>query len=174
MRRIRYQVAMSLDGYIAGPNGEYDWITGGEDFDFKELYAQFDTLLMGRGTFDIIKDGLHQEYYAGMHLVVVSRTLRPEDFPDVTIVSDRLVERVDELRARQGKDIWLFGGGEFFRTMLELERVDTVELAIVPILLGGGIPMLPAPAPRTHLTLSGHHFYQGGLTLLEYRVGPSA
>jgi dihydrofolate reductase len=174
MRRIRYQVAMSLDGYIAGPKGEYDWITGGEDFDFNALYAQFDTLLMGRGTFDIIRDGLHQEYYAGKELVVVSRTLRQEDHPGVTIVSGDVGEHVDALRAREGKDIWLFGGGELLRTLLEMQRVDTVELAVVPILLGGGIPMLAVPAPRTPLTLTGHHLYQGGMVLLEYRVERAA
>ena len=174
MRRIRYQVAMSLDGYIAGPQGEYDWITGGEDFDFTALYAQFDTLLMGRGTFDIIRDGLHQEYYAGKHLVVVSRTLRQEDHPGVTILSSGIAEFVDELRAREGKDIWLFGGGEMLRTMLELERVDTIEVAVVPILLGGGIPMVAVPAPRTSLAFTSNHLYDGGLMLLEYRVERAA
>jgi dihydrofolate reductase len=76
------------------------------------------------------------------------------------------------LKARPGKDIWLFGGGELFRTLLEAGLVDTVEPAIVPVLLGDGTPMLPSPAVRRKLSLSGHRLYQkSGIVLLEYAIG---
>ena len=169
MRRIRYQVACSLDGYIAGPQGEYDWITGGDDFDFAAHFRQFDTLLMGRNTFELIPPGQSYE----QKMVVVSRTLSPADHPNITIISNNVGEAVQELRSQPGKDIWLFGGGELFRTLLELELVDTVELAMVPILLGGGIPFLPAPAVRRRLQLSNHHAYQGSMMMLNYDVLPA-
>src|SRR5688572_21260055 len=111
MRRIRYQVACSLDGYIADEEGGADWIVDEPTIDFAELFAQFDTFLMGRKTYELTlaKPG---PGFGDNEVVVVSRTLRPEDHPGVTIVSDRLEARVRELRERPGKDIWLFGGGE--------------------------------------------------------------
>ena len=100
-----------------------------------------------------------------------SRTLRPADYPTVTIVSGDPAERVRSLKATPGKDIWLYGGGELFRTLLEAGLVDTVEPAIVPMLLGSGIPMLPSPSPRVTLSLSKHHLYpKSDIVLLEYTV----
>lgn len=166
MRRVRYQVASSLDGYIAGPNGEYDWIVMDPDIDFEALFAEFDTLLMGRRTFEMMKG----ESF-GKQVIVFSRTLDPAAHPGVTIVGDRVRETIDELRAGEGRDIWLFGGGELFRSLLELDCVDTVEPAVMPILVGGGIPLLPTPAVRTRLALEEHRLYpKSGIVLLKYRV----
>jgi dihydrofolate reductase len=171
MRRIRYQVAASLDGYIAGPNGEYDWIIMDPDIDFGELFSQFDTLLMGRRTFEGMQGGGVDQ---GMKVVVFSHTLQQEDYPGVTIIADKVEETVRELRNQPGKDIWLFGGGVLFRSLLELGQVDSVEIAVIPILLGGGIPLLPAPTKRAALSLTGHRIYEkSGILLLEYAVKPA-
>ena len=140
MRKIRYQVACSLDGYIAGHNDEYDWIVADPDIDFGALFAEFDTLLMGRRTFEVAG----AESSAGMKTFVFSRSLRPEDYPGVTIVSEQVKETLDNLRAQQGKDIWLFGGGELFRSLLELGCVDSVEPA-----LPGGRTMRPCSSIHT-------------------------
>ncbi|MEX1181826.1 MAG: dihydrofolate reductase family protein [Gemmatimonadota bacterium] len=168
MRRIRYQVACSLDGYIADPDGGYDWIVMDPDIDFAALFAEFDTLLMGRRTYETAQGG-----FPGMKVLVFSRTLRPAEHPGVTIVSDRQAETLDELRSQPGKDIWLYGGGELFSSLLELGYVDTVEPAVIPILLGGGRPFLPAPAVRRRLSLAGQHVYaRSGIVLLKYDVMP--
>ena len=168
MRRVRYQVACSLDGYIAGPDDEYDWIVMDPDIDFAALFAEFDTLLMGRRTFEVTGSS------PGMNVFVFSRSLRQEDHPGVTIVSDRVEETVDELRRQPGKDIWLFGGGELFRSLLELGCVDTVEPAVIPVLLGGGRPLLPSPAVRRSLSLRGRRIFErSGIVLLQYDVVPS-
>ncbi len=107
----------------------------------------------------------------GLDVVVFSRTLQPADYPDVTIVGRDPAESVRSLKARPGKDIWLFGGGELFRTLLEAGLVDTVEAAVVPVLLGKGVPMLPSCDLRTTLTLTRHHLYaKSGIVLLEYAV----
>jgi dihydrofolate reductase len=173
MRRIRYQVAASLDGYIAGPNGEYDWIPMDPDFDFAALTAQFDTHLMGRRTYEMaVADG--SPGMPGEDVWVFSRTLRPEDHPKVTVVADGVEERLRELRSRKGKDIWLFGGGELFRSLLELGEVDSVEVAVMPVLLGGGVPLLPTAAARRTLSLTGSRVYpKSGMVLLEYAVQPA-
>ncbi len=168
-RRIRYQVACSLDGYIAGPKGEYDWIVMDPDIDFNAIIAQFDTLFMGRRTFESTG-----EAFAGMKVVVFSRTLRQQDHPRVTIVSDGVRDAVDALRAQPGKDIWLFGGGELFQSLLALDCVDTVEPAVIPILLGGGRPFLPNPSVRRSLKLTGQRTYEkSGTVLLTYDVVPT-
>ena len=101
---------------------------------------------------------------------VFSRTLRQADYPDVTVVADKAAETVKKLRAQQGKDIWLFGGGSLFRSLLEARLVDTVEVAVIPILLGEGIPMLPPPAQRAKLRLVGNKVYKTGIVSLEYAI----
>jgi dihydrofolate reductase len=171
VRRIRYQVAASLDGYIAGPNGEADWIIMDPDIDFAALFNQFDTFLMGRGTFESMARQGGNPATPGAKTLVFSRTLRQQDHPDVTIVADDLENTVADLKRMPGKDIWLFGGGSLFRSLLELRLVDTVEPAIIPVLLGGGIPLLPPPASQVKLKLTGHRLYKKtGIVLLQYTI----
>lgn len=168
MRRVRYQVACSLDGFIAGPEDDFGWITPEPSFDFDEHYAQFDTLLMGRRTYEIVRaagGGFH-----GKQVLVASRTLAPDHDAGIEVVGDGLEARIRELRSQSGGDIWLYGGGELFSQVLGWGLVDTVEPAIIPVLLGGGVPFLPSPAVRRRLTLVRHRAYPGGMVLLEYEV----
>src|SRR5437899_7765544 len=155
MRRIRYAVAASLDGYIAGPKGEADWIVMDPEIDFTAIWAQFDTLLMGRKTFETMAHAGGGESSPGMKTLVFSRTLNPSDYPGVTIVGKSAKKVLTELKNDPGKDIWLFGGGSLFASLLAEKVVDTVEVAIMPVLLGRGIPLLPPPAKRAKLNLIG-------------------
>ncbi len=171
MRRIIYSVAVSLDGFIAGPNGEADWIPMDPDIDFNAIWARFDTLLMGRRTFDTMPPSTGES--KGPSVVVASRTLRAADHPKVKIIGMDLRREVSALKAAPGKDIWLFGGGELFRSCLNYGLVDGVEVAIVPVLLGGGLPLVPNPAKRAPLTLTSHRVYpRSGIVSLEYSVTP--
>jgi dihydrofolate reductase len=172
MRRLRYQVACSLDGFIAGPEDEFDWITPEPSFDFEALHAQFDTLLMGRRTYEIVHS--MGEIFPGKQVIVASRSLRQEDHPNVEVVSEGLEGRVRELRAQRGRDIWLYGGGDLLSQLLAWNLVDTVEPAIIPILLGGGVPLLASQGVRRRLEFIGHRAYPSGMVLLEYDVQKSA
>ena len=169
MRRVRYAVAASLDGYIAGPKGEADWVITNPEMDFRAVFEQFDTFLVGRRTFEtMVRAGRGET--PGMKTFVFSRTLRQQDYPGVTMVADGMEETVAALRAESGKDIWLFGGGSLFRSLLDAELVDTVEVAIMPVLLGDGIPLLPPPIKQAKLKLTGHKVYKAGIVSLEYTV----
>ena len=170
MRQVRYNCAMSLDGYIAGPDHEYDWIEADPDIDFHQLSAQFDTYLMGRKTFEITRQHGQAEM-SGIRTFVFSRTLRQSDYDNVTIVGQNWQEAVQSLRREPGKDIWLFGGGSLFRSLANVGLVDTVEVSIVPILLGGGVPLVSDPPTRIALTLTGHRVYaKTGMVSLVYAV----
>ena len=171
MKRVRYSVAMSLDGFIAGPNGEYDWIVIDPDIDFRAIYAEFDTLLMGRKTYEVLVAQGRSDAMKSMDAYVFSRTLSQAECPGVTVVSDHPDKIVAALKEKPGKDIWLFGGGSMFHSLLELRLVDSVEVAIIPTLLGGGAPLLPHPSSRTQLKLSEHKVYpKTGIMTLKYEV----
>jgi dihydrofolate reductase len=168
-RRLRYQVAMSLDGYIADENGGYDWIVMDPDIDFPGLIAQFDTLIMGRSTYEVAGGG--GPGFKGVRTYVVSRTLDPTEHPKVTIVSEDVEAFVAGLKKEKGKDIWLFGGGVLFRSLLEAKLVDRVEVAVIPVLLGSGIPLLPGLDGIARLKLDDVHRYEKtGTMLLGYEV----
>jgi dihydrofolate reductase len=170
MRRVRYSVATSLDGYVAGPKGENDWILMDPDFDFGALASAFDVIVMGRKTYEAALQMGGGPAMPGVRSYVVSRTLRQQDCPDVTVVSD-VRDTIAKLKAEPGKDIWLFGGGSLFRSLLGMGLVDAVEVAIIPVLLGGGVALLPAPADRAKLTLTRHTVYpKTGTVALEYAV----
>ena len=96
--------------------------------------------------------------------------LRQRDHRDVTVVGEGWENTLGALRAEAGKDIWLFGGGSLLRSLLDVGLVDTIEIAVIPVLLGGGIPLLPSPAKRTQLKLTSHKIYRTGIVSLEYAL----
>lgn len=169
MRSIRYSVAMSADGYVAGPRGEIDWIVMDPDIDFAAFFSRFDTMVMGRATYEFARRMGRGVAMPGMTAYVCSRTLDSRDCPDV-VVSRDAAATIAELRKKPGKDILLFGGSALFRSLLALRLVDSIRVAVVPVLLGDGLPFL-SDAERARLKLTSHRVYpKTGIVALEYEI----
>ena len=173
MRRLRYGVATSLDGFIAGPNGEYDWIVHDPAIDFVAMFAQYDTLLMGRKTYEVASEKGKSWDSFGQRWIVVSTTLKPEEHPGITILSGGIAEAVAAMKAQPGKDIWRMGGGVLFRAMLDAGLVDAVEVALIPVMLGSGVPLLPEGRRRS-LHLEESRALPSGILMLKYSVAPES
>ena len=175
MRQICYSVATSLDGYIAGPKDGIGWIIVDPEIDFRGFMDRFDTILMGRRTFEAHLAQGGDGSMPGKEVIVASRTLTQEEYPGITIIGDGLEEAVSRLRSEPGMSIWLLGGGLLFRSLLETQLVDIVEVAVIPVLLGAGTPFLPAPGNGSVLRLIGSRVYeQTGTVFLEYSVERNA
>ncbi len=136
--------------------------------DFEGFFKEFDTVLMGRRTYEVARQGGGARM-PGMQTVVCSRTLRATDNPDVKIVADA-AETVATLKSRAGKDVWLFGGGGLFRSLLDARLVDTVEIGVMPILLSQGVPLLPAGQRSPRLHLADSKTLPSGIVGLTYTV----
>lgn len=170
MRQLRYSVAASLDGYIAGPNGEFDWIVIDPEIDFAAMYAGFSGLVMGRRSFDVFV-ATGGAVGPALPTYVYSRTLPEGERDGVTFVRDAASHVRTLEQTSEDKPLWLWGGGDLFRNLAEAGLVDGVDVAIIPVLLGGGLPLLPPPGPRISLRLRTHRlFATTGTLFVEYDV----
>lgn len=175
MRKITYGAAVSLDGFITGPDGALDWLHFSKDVQtiMADYFQTIDTILMGRKTFveaEAMGGGPEGEAMRGIETYGFSRTLTSLKKPGAHLVNDDAAEFVRRMKEAPGKDICLMGGGELARALFEAQLVDEVGLNIHPVLLGGGIPMFPAPGPRVNLSLFSSWTIAGGSVYSLYRV----
>jgi len=170
MKRLRYQVAVSLDGFIAGSNGEYDWIVGDPSIDFGALFKEFDTAVMGRKTYDVLTAQGGNGTLTGLDVVVFSQSLPPRTAKGIRITNDDASDVVATLKKQPGRDIWLFGGGALFRSLLDAGLVDTVEVALMPVLVGSGVPLVPPGALAKLELVDRKVLPASGIVFLSYRV----
>lgn len=168
MRKIVLNVAVSLDGYIEGPGGEYDWCFADQDYGMKDFLRRIDALLLGRKTYELTLS-MGGEPFPGTAKYVVSNTLTSVA-AWATLVSGDALRRIEALKAAEGKDIWLFGGAELTRALLGAGLLDEMMLAVHPILLGGGKPLFGGGKGRVGLDLIGSRSYSTGLLQVTYGV----
>ena len=125
---------------------------------------------MGRRTYEASAKRLGEKAFKGITTIVFSRTMKQEDHPEVTLISELSADWVQTLKTKSGKDIWLFGGSGLFRTFLDSGCVDTVEVTVIPVLLGCGVPLLPPPYTPAKLRLLTHRVYRSGRVSLVYEM----
>jgi len=171
MRKIILQLAVSLDGYIEGPNGEFDWCFTDGDYGMSDFFKRIDTTFMGRKTYELAlaMEGEIPEGFPKMKEYVFSNTLEKVK-EGVVIVKGDIKKEINKIRNEKGRDIWLFGGADLISSLMNLQLVDEIILAIHPVILGGGKPLFIEIQERTWLTLTGHKIYPNGLVFLTYTV----
>ncbi|WNR42328.1 dihydrofolate reductase family protein [Paenibacillus roseipurpureus] len=146
---------MSLDGFIARENGSLDWMFSVEsegDVGYSEFYATTDTMLMGKSTYEHVLSMVDTFPHSDRICYIFSRTENRPD-PYVTYINSDPVAFTRELKAQEGKDIWLVGGSELADGIIKAKLVDEWIVTIVPIVLGRGIPLFKTNNPETELTL---------------------
>ena len=180
MRKVVLGLGISLDGYIARPDGSVDFLFMPKDYSMAEFFKTVDTSVMGRKTYEVGLAMAGDDFDPGMKAYVFSRTVPPGGRKKFTFVNETPAELIERLRKESGKDIWLMGGGELARDFLKADLVDEIYLGIVPVLIGEGIPLFPSGFPQREFELLENKSYSRGLVALKYRraggksAGPSA
>jgi dihydrofolate reductase len=167
MRKVVLGVGISIDGYIARPNGDVDFLFMPKDFSMAPFFATIDTAIMGRKTYEV---GLRLggTFGYGLAYYVFSNTLPAGQHNALTFTQEPPAALVGELRKQAGKNIWLMGGGELARAFLQADLVDELLLGVVPVLLGEGLPLFPAGFPQRNFALIENKTYSKGLIEIKY------
>jgi dihydrofolate reductase len=172
MRKVTFGGASSLDNFIARRDGAVDWLMWSDEAAavMKDYWSKIDTILMGRKTYEVglaLSKG-KKNPYSNIKTYVFSRTLKEAE--DVEIVSENAVEFVRDLKARDGKEICLMGGGDFAKTLFEAGLIDEIGFNIHPVLLGQGIPLFLEMNRQIDLELIDSQKFKNGCVLVTYRV----
>jgi len=178
---------ISLDGFVAGPNGEMNWIKVDEEiFDHVGIrIGEGDTALYGRVTYQMMEnywpnagkepdaskhDIEHSRWYKQVRKIVLSKTLRGEDLNNTTVINDNLLERINEIKQQQGPDILVFGSPRATHALIQQGLIDGYWLFVNPIILGQGIPLFVDIKEKIHLQLVSSRQFASGVTELNYTV----
>lgn len=187
MRKIISFMHISLDGFVAGPNGEMDWIKVDEEiFDYVgKRIGKGDTALYGRTTYEMMEgywptaadnpnaskhDIEHSKWYKEVHKIVLSKTMNGTDLPNTTIISDNLSDNINKIRQQEGEDILLFGSPTATHSLMQLGLIDGYWLFVNPVILGQGIPLFADIKEKINLDLLNTHQFANGVTELNYIV----
>lgn len=167
MRKIVLNLAVSLDGFIEGPNGEIDWCFTDQDYGMTAFLARTDVILIGRKSYELLLT-MGEDAFPNQKKYVFSRSLSAVEAP-YELVRDDPRQTVEQLRLAPGKDLWLFGGTALITAFVEQALVDEWMLAVHPVLLGGGKPLLAGLRERRGLRFSRVETYSSGLVQLIYQ-----
>jgi dihydrofolate reductase len=171
MRKVILGVAVSLDGYIEGPNGEYDWCLSDQDYGMSDFFKHIDSLFIGRKTYELtltMGDGA-MPGFPKLTEYVFSTTLK-EVKPGAILIKGDIETVVKRIKNEPGKDIWLFGGADLTASLLNLGLIDIVWLSVHPIILGGGKHLFSNIKNRIPVTLIDTERYSSGLVSLTYTL----
>jgi dihydrofolate reductase len=169
MRKVILGLGISLDGYIARPNGAVDFLFMPQDYSMGPFFATIDTAIMGRKTYDdALKMGGGGFGDSKMKSYVFSHSQPPGGRGGVTFVNESPQSFVEQLRRGPGKNIWLMGGGELARDFLKDDVVDELYIGIVPVLIGEGRRLFPSCFPQREFTLLENKTFSKGLIALKY------
>jgi len=172
MRKIILNLAVSLDGFIEGPNGEYDWCFNDQDYGLTEFFNASDAIFVGRKSYELIMN-TDPNMFAGIKLYVFSDTLNEPQAGNVEVIrSDDFLKRVEEIRTQDGKNIWLFGGASLVSAFIEHKLISELLLSVHPIILGAGRPLFTDIKERVNLILLGSESFSSGLIQLRYAMKP--
>jgi dihydrofolate reductase len=169
-----YQVAMSADGFIAGPDGEHDWITMDPSIDFMSQCGQFDTAIMGRKTYANAVELHGDASLPGLDVVVFSRTLPRGHYSGVRIVREDARTVVADMKTAAGRDIWLFGGGVLAGQLLDAGLIDCFDVAIMPFVLGNGTRLFETTLPKAFRPVDHVLLGSSGVAVLRYAAAASS
>ena len=172
MRKVILGVAVSLDGFIEGPNGEYDWCFTDQDYGMSEFMKRVDAIFFGRKSYEMMNAAGAPEGpspWAKKKSYVFSNTMKNKP-ADAELVSGNIGDRVRAIKKDSGKDIWLFGGASLTTSLMKEKLVDELWLAVHPILLGKGKPLFSGLETRIKTKLISSKTYDTGLVSLVYEV----
>lgn len=164
-------LAVSLDGYIEGPNGEFDWCFTDQDYGMSNFFKKIDSIFIGRKSYEVAQSmgEVATGGFPKLKEYIFSTTL--ESVKDgAFLVKNNVKEEIEKIRKEKGKDIWLFGGAKLISSLLKLKLIDELWLSVHPVLLGSGKPLFNDITERVHLNLIHCETYSTGLVSLTYHL----
>jgi len=173
MRKIVLNLAVSLDGFIEGPNGEYDWCLTDQDYGMAEFFSTTDTIFIGRKSYEMVA-GMEDEYFPAIDKIYVfSDTLLPVEHQKVEVITSASFDsKVTAILDDKGANIWMFGGASLISAFIERKLISQMVLSIHPIILGGGKPLFQNLNNKVDLLLVDTKTYDTGLVQLTYVLKP--
>lgn len=171
MRKVILALAVSLDGFIEGPNGEYDWCFTDQDYGMSDFVNRIDSIFIGRKSYELAltMGDVTMPGFPKLKEYVFSNTLQNVK-PGSILVKGDIPTEVKRIKNEPGKDIWLFGGASLTASLLQYKLIDEIGLAVHPVILGGGKPLFGNMKDRIHLTLLDSKTYPTGLVSLTYTI----
>ncbi len=184
MRKVILNLAITLDGFIEGPNAEMDWLVKDEEIDFgdilNEILSDKDAIFYGRVSYDKWGNSLPDENASqkikdayklmnSKQKYVFSKT-KKDDNTNAIFINSTIKESVLEIKEQQGKNIWLYGGAKLVTTFLNLNLIDEYRIVVHPVILGKGKLLFENIEERHKLILIDTKSYKSGVTMLTYQT----
>ena len=167
MRKIILNVAVTLDNFIEGPNGEYDWCFTDQDYGMTEFLKNTDTIIFGRKSYELL-ESVQPGAYSDKTKYVFSTTMKQTSNPKIKIISGDAFAEIKKIKDSGGKDVWLFGGAELTGSLMNLNLVDEMILSVHPLLLGTGKTLFSGLTQKSMLSLKNSRHFNSGLVQLHY------